>query len=45
MISYVTMRDGAIFAISLNAPEGGHAALLPLWERVLASFYPRTERW
>jgi hypothetical protein len=45
MISYVTMRDGAIFAISLNGPEGGHTALLPLWERVLASFDPRTERW
>jgi hypothetical protein len=45
MISYVTLRDGAIFAVSLNAPEGTHAVLLPLWERVLASFDPRTERW
>jgi hypothetical protein len=43
-ISYVTRRDGALFAISMNAIEDGHAALLPLFERVLASFRPRTER-
>lgn len=45
MISYLTYRDGALFAISMNAIDGEHAALMPLWERVIASFNPRTERW
>lgn len=44
-ISYVTFRDGALFALSLNAIEEEHSALLPLFDRVLASFDPRTERW
>jgi hypothetical protein len=43
--SYVTVRDAALFIISFNAIEGEHDALLPLVERVLASFHPRTERW
>jgi hypothetical protein len=43
--SYVTVRDGALFIISFNTLESEHAAMLPLFDRVLASFYPRTERW
>jgi hypothetical protein len=43
--SYVTVRDGALFIISLNTLESEHAAMLPLFERILASFNPRTERW
>lgn len=43
--SYVTVRDGALFIISLNALESEADALLPLFERILASFDPRTERW
>ena len=44
-ISYATYRDGTLFLISLNTLERDHAALLPLYARVLASFNPRTERW
>lgn len=44
-ISYATYRDGAVFLVSLNTLERDHDALLPLLERVLASFSPRTERW
>jgi hypothetical protein len=43
--SYVTVRDGALFIISLNTLESEHAAMLPLFDRILASFNPRTERW
>jgi hypothetical protein len=43
--SYVTVRDGALFIISLNALESEADALLPLFDRVLAAFSPRTERW
>jgi len=42
--SYVTVRDGALFIVSLNTLESEHAAMLPLFERMLASFNPRTER-
>jgi hypothetical protein len=45
IVSYVTVRDGAVFLVTLEVPEGDHAELLPVWERVLASFNPRTERW
>lgn len=44
-VSYVTVRDGALFIVTLNVPETGYAAVLPFFERVLASFDPRTERW
>jgi hypothetical protein len=43
--SYVTVRDAALFILSLNTLESEHAAMLPLFERILASFDPRTERW
>jgi hypothetical protein len=43
--SYVTVRDGALFIISFNTLESEQAAMLPLFDRVLASFDPRTERW
>lgn len=43
--SYVTVRDGALFIISLNTLESEHEAMLPLFDRMLASFDPRTERW
>lgn len=43
--SYVTVRDGALFIVSLNTLESEHAAMLPLFDRILASFDPRTERW
>ena len=43
--TYITARDGAIFFITLNVPEGDYPAVLPVFERVLASFNPRTERW
>ncbi|HEX6039079.1 hypothetical protein [Longimicrobium sp.] len=45
LTSYATYRDGAIFLVSLNTLEPDHDALLPVFERVLASFDPRTERW
>lgn len=44
-VSYITVRDGAIFIVTLNVPEPGYAAVLPLFERVLASLDARTERW
>lgn len=43
--SYATVRDGALFIISLNTLESEHDAMLPLFDRMLASFHPRTERW
>ncbi|WP_420130435.1 hypothetical protein [Longimicrobium sp.] len=43
--SYATVRDGALFIVSLNTLESDYAAMLPLFERMLASFNPRTERW
>lgn len=45
LTSYATYRDGAVFLVSLNTLEPDHDALLPLFERVLASLDPRTERW
>jgi hypothetical protein len=42
--SYLTVRDGALFIVSLNTLESEHEAMLPLFERMLASFNPRTER-
>jgi hypothetical protein len=44
-VSYVTARDGAIFLVSMHVPEDDYAELLPVFEQVLASFNPRTERW
>jgi hypothetical protein len=44
-VSYVTVRDGAVFLVTMKVPEGDYAELLPVLERVLASFNPRTERW
>lgn len=44
-VSYITVRDGALFIVTLNVPEPEYAAVLPLFERVLASLTPRTERW
>jgi hypothetical protein len=43
--SYVTLRDGALFIVSLNTLEEDFEEMLPLYEQVLASFNPRTERW
>jgi hypothetical protein len=44
-VSYITVRDGVLFIVTLNVPERDYAAVLPLFERVLASLAPRTERW
>jgi hypothetical protein len=44
-ISYVTVRDAAFFFVTLNVPAEQYPFILPLWERVLDSFDPRTERW
>lgn len=44
-VSYITIRDGAMFIVTLNVPEPDYAAVLPLFQRVLASLDPRTERW
>jgi hypothetical protein len=42
--SYVTVRDAVVFTATLTTMGEDHHAVLPLWERVIASLQMRTER-
>jgi hypothetical protein len=41
---YMTFRDAVLYIVLMEAPGDDAAALLPLWERVAASFTPHTRR-
>lgn len=43
--SYVTVRDGALFIVSLTTPERLYVNVINSFDSVLLSFDPRTERW
>jgi hypothetical protein len=42
--AYVTVRDAVVYIVSFNAPEEDVPALLPMWERIAASFVPDPRR-
>ncbi|HEX6039077.1 hypothetical protein [Longimicrobium sp.] len=44
VVTYVAARDGAVFVLTFRTPEADFAARTDLFDRVLASFHPRTER-
>ncbi|HEX6039078.1 hypothetical protein [Longimicrobium sp.] len=44
-VSYVTVRDGALFIVSLLTPEAAFSNAVPVFEGGLPAFAPRTERW
>jgi hypothetical protein len=44
-VSYVTVRDGALFVVSLRTPDLAYVNVIYAFDSVVASFNPRTERW